>query len=42
MIDSACEGPAELSAEEISAVSGGNGYFGSGHRDGGGMSSSGG
>ncbi len=28
--------PAELTGEEIDAVSGGNGYFGSGHRDGGG------
>jgi hypothetical protein len=28
--------PAELSAEEIEAVSGGTGYFGSGHREGGG------
>jgi hypothetical protein len=37
MIDTNHEAPAELTAEEIDAVAGGdNGYFGSGHRDGGG------
>lgn len=33
--------PIELTGEQVDAVSGGNGYFGSGHRDGSVMGSGG-